>query len=334
MIWAYLAHVSFNMWEEADVKIPPSADERLRRVLELRRARPTLRFDDGVWERLLEALQGAGANMVVLDLGDGVRYDSHPEIAVENAWTTERLRREVRRLRSLGLEPIPKLNFSTAHDTWLGPYSRCVSTDAYYTVCRDLIAEVSDLFDTPRFFHLGMDEETAEHQRHYHYAVVRQHDLWWHDLGFLAGECERHGTRPWMWSDYGWNHWEAFRDRMPTSVLQSNWYYGDTFPLHALTPETARLETEVQIYDRLDLAGFDQIPTGSNWNNSVNFERTVAYCRSRIAPERLKGFMQTPWQPTIQACEHRLLAAVAQMSNAMGIEKNSHPVNPVKNSSS
>ena len=66
-------------------------------------------------------------------------------------------------LRALGIEPLPKLNFSTCHDAWLGPYSRMVSTPAYYDVCRDLIDEVAELFGGPRFFHLGMDEETAQH---------------------------------------------------------------------------------------------------------------------------------------------------------------------------
>jgi len=37
-------------------------------------------------------------------------------------------------------------------------------------VCRELIAEVVELFDSPRFFHLGYDEETAEHQAQYAYA--------------------------------------------------------------------------------------------------------------------------------------------------------------------
>jgi len=97
-------------------------------------------------------------NALVLDLGDGVRWDSHPEIAVENAWTPAKLREELDRARELGIEPLPKLNFSTAHDAWLGPYSRMVSTPQYYEVCRDLIDEASELFGRPRLFHLGMDE--------------------------------------------------------------------------------------------------------------------------------------------------------------------------------
>ena len=78
----------------------------------------------------------AGMNMLVIDLGDGIRYESHPEIAVQGAWPPARLREELARLRALGLEPIPKLNFSTAHDAWLHDYSRMVSTPAYYKVSR------------------------------------------------------------------------------------------------------------------------------------------------------------------------------------------------------
>ena len=67
----------------------------------------------------------------------------------------------------MGLEPIPKLNFSTAHDAWMGLYSLRVSAKPYYEVCRDLIKDAVNIFDGPRFFHLGMDGETAEHHRHY-----------------------------------------------------------------------------------------------------------------------------------------------------------------------
>ena len=171
MIWANLIHLSTNMWSDAEALEWKTKNECVTYC-------PTLRFDTKVWNALLRRMADAGLNMVVLDLGDGVRYESHPEIAVRRAWSPERLRRELAKMRELGLEPIPKLNFSTAHDTWMGPYARQVSSDAYYGVCRDLIREVTDLFDKPRFFHLGMDEETASHQRLYEYVVLRQGDLW------------------------------------------------------------------------------------------------------------------------------------------------------------
>jgi hypothetical protein len=201
----------------------------------------------------------------------------------------------------MGLEPIPKLNFSTTHDAWLGPYSRCVSTDAYYAVCRDLIAEVCAIFDSPRFFHLGMDEESAAYQTHQEYVVVRQHGLWWSDFYFLLEQVEKAGSRAWIWSDYLWRHPVEFFANMPKLVVQSNWYYGTTFGKDALP---------VKAYRDLEKHGYDQIPTGSNWTYQDNFERTVAYCRKRISPERLLGFLQTPWKPTLVAEKQHHLQAI------------------------
>ena len=81
------------------------------------------------------------------------------------------MRDEVVRLREMGLEPIPKLNFSTCHDAWLGPYARMVSTPQYYQVVKDLIAETIEMFGNPRLFHLGMDEEALVHQRQFEYVA-------------------------------------------------------------------------------------------------------------------------------------------------------------------
>jgi hypothetical protein len=297
LLWGNLLHLSYNMWCDREA---PDESPYIS-------ARSYLRFDESLWNDLLVEMAKAGMNMVVIDLGDGVRYESHPEIAVRDAWPPERLRNELAKIRSLGMEPIPKLNFSAAHDAWLAEYSRCVSTPVYYAVCRDLIAEVIALFDTPRFFHLGMDEETPEHQRHYEYMVVRQHDLWWHDLYFYIEQVERGGVRPWVWSDYLWHHPDLFWQKMPRSVVQSNWYYVNDF-----RPEI----TEVRAYLEMEERGYDQIPTGSNWSTPENFGLTVQFCREHIAPERLLGFLQTPWMPTLEERHAHHLAAIEQAARA------------------
>jgi len=271
-------------------------------------AKPYLRCDDSLWNDLLPAMADAGLNMVILDLGDGVQYASHPEIAVQNAWSVTRLKQELQKMRDLGLAPIPKLNFSTCHDAWLGQYARMVSTDIYYGVCRDLIAEVIDIFEAPRFFHLGMDEEIAyPHQQNFEYLVVRQYDLWWHDLNFYVEQVEKGGVRAWVWSDYVWHHAEEFYAKMPRSVLQSNWYYDLKFN---------RQVPEVKAYVELAAQGYDQVPTGSNYNTAGNFEKTVPYCLKNIAPERLLGFMQTVWRPTLEECRSRHLEAIAEVAKA------------------
>jgi len=286
--FAYLLHLGYNLWD--DWPSPGRLKERTGICPENVRYEAYLRYDSSVAADLLSRMASAGIRMVVLDLADGVRYKSHPEIAVRGAWTADRLRRELGRIRAMGMEPVPKLNFSATHDIWLGPYSRCVSTDTYYGVCRDLIAEICELFDGPRLFHLGMDEETAGHQRHQRYAVIRQYDLWWHDLYFFVGEVEKHGARAWVWSDYVWHHPREFFSKMPKTVLQSNWYYDTSF--------STRIPY-VKAY--LDLArhGYDQVPAAAITRSFESFEKTVDFASRHIPRRRLKGFLQTVWHPTL-----------------------------------
>lgn len=310
MIWANLLHLSYNFWCDWDAPI-------FRESQPHRQMQPYLRCDDSLWRDLTQRMSEIGMNMLVIDVGDGVQFSSHPEIAVENAWSQERLKDELARLRDLGLEPIPKLNFSATHDVWLKEYSRMVSTPQYYQVCRDLIAETAELFDGPRFFHLGMDEETAAHQRHDLYAVMRQHELWWHDFLLFVEASEKSGSRPWIWSDYIWHHQEEFLRLMPKNVLQSNWYYGTEFHDFA---EGDLQKTYVTAYDVLNKNGFDQIPTASNWSNDVNLEGTVRYCSAQISPGKLQGFLMTPWAPTLEAKRDHHMKALDQVQAAMNVK--------------
>lgn len=279
---------------------------------------PFVRFDDSVWNTLLNEMATVGMNMVVLNIGNCIQYESHPEISIKNAWSHEKLKSELAKCRKLGIEPIPKMNFSACHDLWLGKYSRMLSTDIYYEVCRDIINEVCALFDYPRFFHLGMDEETANHQRRLNYAVIRQYDLWWGDLYFLIGQVEKNGVRPWVWADYGWHHPEIFIRKMPKSVLQSNWYYGSRFDWEKEKQDDSKLgwTTYVKWYNELEKHGYDQIPTGSNHSNDENFGATVDYCKKIIDPARLAGFMTAPWRPTLSPCLDYHKEAIAQVGRA------------------
>jgi hypothetical protein len=299
LIWANLIHLSFNMWDDR-----PRQDDR-----DYYLAKSYLSCEDKLWDDILQRMADVGMNMVIIDVGDGVVFDSHPEVAIEKSWSTKRLREEVAKARALGLEPIPKLNFSTCHDLWLSPYDRMVSTETYYQVCRDLIAETLDLFDGPRFFHLGMDEETYDHQRNFSHVVIRQGDLWWHDLGILLDAVEKGGSRPWVWSDYMWHHPDLFFANMPKSVLQSNWYYDDAVDMDSV---------HGRAYRQLEERGYDQVPTGSNWSGQTkNMELTVERCKEVIAPERLFGFMQTPWRPTEEEFRDIHMDAIDQVARAM-----------------
>jgi hypothetical protein len=306
IMWGNLLHLGFNMWGESDCfKWDKYID-----------ASPVLRFDKETWDEILEQMVRVGMNTVVIDLGEGVKYESHPEIAVQGSWEVEQLKKELEKMRKMGLKPIPKLNFSAGHDEWLGEYSRCVSSKIYYQVCKDLINEVIEIFDTPELFHIGMDEETYSHQRFNKHAVVRNGDLWWNDLYFFVDLIEKKGVRAWVWSDYMWSHEDEYIKKMPKSVLQSNWYYSTFF-------EKANKEEAVGIraYRILEENGFDQVPTGSNWCRAHNFEETVDFCTKNIGKERLKGFLQTPWMPTVKERKYRHFEAVDLVRQAKGTVK-------------
>ncbi|WP_166353000.1 Tat pathway signal protein [Phytoactinopolyspora limicola] len=310
-IWAHLIHISYNMW--SDTPEP-------RRVSAYRDA---MQFDDRVWYEVTQRMADGGLTMAVLDLGDAIRYRSHPEIALGDAWTVERLTEELDRLRGLGLEPIPKLNFSTSHDAWLGDYHRQVSTPAYYQVCADLIQEISELFGRPRFFHIGMDEETAANQPRSRFVVVRQHELWWEDLAFLEEKVTATGARPWVWSDYAWRHPQEFYWRMSRSTLQSNWHYDLVFT-DDNEDDRPRIQPAQEVrgwryltYLDLDDQGFDQIPAASNYRQAKSFEKTVEFCRRRLDPARLLGFLQTTWLPTVGEFRAHHLAAVDQVAQVI-----------------
>ncbi|MCM8772426.1 MAG: Tat pathway signal protein [Candidatus Omnitrophica bacterium] len=290
MLWGYLIHLGYNMWEDHGPEHRVHPDEKIDYL-----PRTKLRCKEDVWDYIVEKLPEYGVNLLVIDLGEGLKYESHPELAIEGSWSVEKFKNKLKRIRDLGIEPVPKLNFSTAHDVWLGKYSRMVSTDIYYKVCSDLISEVIDIFDKPKFFHLGMDEETYEHQKGLLYAVVRHGDLWWNDLYFLINEVKKKKVRPWVWSDYLWRHENEFVEKMPKDVIQSNWYYGLDFDLN-----NEKISVYLNAYLKLDKYGYKQIPTGSNHAHFENFEKTVEFCKKNISSENLLGFLQTVWRPTVK----------------------------------
>ena len=58
---------------------------------------PKLDFEDEAWDAILESCQKNGLNQIVLDVGEGLQYKSHPELAREGAWTSScRIHRAMR----------------------------------------------------------------------------------------------------------------------------------------------------------------------------------------------------------------------------------------------
>lgn len=301
MIFAYMLSLSNHMW--GDETTPPGGWYLDPAYQEMNGV------DLSVWDETVRFLAERKFNLVLIDVGDGIKYESHPEVSAPDAWDKDFLKKKLNEMRALGLEPIPKLNFSTCHDTWLKKYRRMISTPTYYRVCADLIREVSEVFESPRLFHLGFDEEKADMQKLYESIIVRGTDLWWNDLFFLCAECEKHGARPWVWSDYSWHNIDLFLTKMPKSVLQSSWLY----KMFREYPADSIDRKRIEIFELLDQEGYDQILTGSLYNNVYNMQQNVAFGKDRLNAGGLMGYMAAPWLSMEEKNRYTLLDNAERM---------------------
>lgn len=302
-IWADLIHFGMNMW--GDVPSMPERYGIMTKVLTDEEfaaiTKPeyltldSVRFEEPFWRELSAKLRADGCNMILVDVGEFLRYPSHPELAIKGSWEPNRLKTEINRLKGMGFEVIPKLNFSTCHDAWLGPYMRMISTREYYQVCADIIRDTMEVFKGARWLHLGFDEEDMpNYHRRNSVMIIRQGELWWHDLLWFVRETEKYGARAWIWSDYIRRHpVEEFARRMPKTVLQSPWTYRTVKPTFD--------DPLIKIYLTLAENGYDVVPCGSNcYGNVDNFPAMADFCHRNLPAERFKGMLMAPWIKTIE----------------------------------
>ena len=300
-VWSYFIQLGNNMWRDRYSRTEHRGPDFCQAT---GRYCPEMDTDRTVWRDVVDFLPSCGFNAVVIDVGEGMKYDSHPELSVSDAWTKEELRAEVARMRTMGLEPVPKLNFSSCHDTWLREYAWMKGTAKYYEVVKDLIDEVCEVFDHPKFFHLGMDEEDlSTHNKGI--TIIRCDDLWCHDLYFYMDCVEKNGARPWIWGDFYWAHAETFKKKIPRECLISNWGY-----VRMQNPPSplSRIGVQTDTYVALHELGYDQVPCGSTWCCHQNIAQTVLFCKEKgLIDEHLLGFMVAPWTRTNEANRYWLL---------------------------
>ncbi len=280
---AALLHFGTNMWKEND---------------------GPLDMDYEVWQIATNKMAELDYNAVLIDMGDAVIYDGYPELAIEGSWTKAEFKKELDRLRKIGLTPYPKLNFSTGHDTWLKEYSYMVGTKKYYEVCKGTIEEMIDLFDTPEFIHLGMDEECHIMQINQNVSVARTFKKRLEDMNYLFDIVRAKGVRPWIWIDptaipeMGGE--ENFHKNIGKDVLLSNWHYGEVTQEQL---ETGTLSEWVKFFNTLDGWGYDQIPTTSIWGYHINSKEVIRYCENHLENDTINGYMIAPWLHTAKEYE-------------------------------
>ncbi len=291
-MWTYLIHLSNHVWDDP---LSPARGPYLNPAW-----KDTNGTDLKVWDQVIQALGEFKFNTLIIDVGDALQYDSHPEVSAPDAWSKDFMKQKLSEIRALGITPIPKLNFSTCHDAWLKEYGNMISTPIYYQVCADLIREVCEVFDYPKYFHLGMDEEVDRMQAYNGISVVRHTKMWVHDLHFLVAECEKHGARPMTWGGMIKVHREAFEKEITRDIIVCTGFYGRFLhpwekPNYKEDPGSFYGPDLYKIYEQL---GYDQIPTCSTWSYKQNQHQMLGFAKNEMNPEQLKGIMTAPWLVT------------------------------------
>ncbi|MBR1969215.1 MAG: hypothetical protein IKA17_02550 [Clostridia bacterium] len=293
---AFMLYLGENQWDDSPIRINARGS----------RYQPKLTTDRKVWREITDFAVEQGFNAIQIPTVDGVKYKSHPEIAIDGAWEVEELREELCRLREIGLTPIPELNFSTGHDIWLGEYSRMVSTPIYYEVVRDLIHENIEIFDTPEFFMMDQDEETHIVQRRMDFVCFRQNDLLWHDIEFMHNCMREKGVRPIMAVDLFANHKEDFLKHVKKDVVIMPWYYltlqEDAKEKLPKLNDPADWEnynkfliSKIESYSELPKLGYDVFPMVSDCYKDFGIDHSIKHIANDVPEDKLLGVTVAPW---------------------------------------
>ena len=174
-----------------------------------------------------------GLNTLIVDIADGVIYESHPELKRHYSVPMEDLRRLAEYAHDKDIDFVPKLNFSKSgrnqHDMWMRPYWHNIgwtrNLDEYWKVAGDLINELVEVCEPDNFFHIGMDED--------HYRSLNQYV---EAVKILNEKISKYGLKPVMWNDTCYENRdviaEVYADKMraaepliPKDMVQLLWDY-------------------------------------------------------------------------------------------------------------
>lgn len=287
-MWAYMIYLGSNMWAKKGEVRPYYVDPE-------RQYKETMVTEKDIWRKITDFLPGCGFNTLLIDIGEGVKLESYPQLAIPGSWEKQELKEELIRLREMGITPIPKLNFSTCHNAWMQDFSYMVGSEPYYRMCEETVSELIELFDTPEFFHLGLDEELVQTQLYFPITTVRTPQKQLEDANKLFKVCLEKGVRPWMWIDLpaidSFGGEESFQQNIPKEVLISNWFYGFLY--------RSKPVKEAELYKKLGEWGYEQVPTSSTCLRNLNTRQTMKYCKENVEPSSIRGYLAAPWQSTI-----------------------------------
>jgi DNA-binding ferritin-like protein len=184
---------------------------------------------------LVDQLALFGYNALYLhftdDQGLTVVLNSHPELVSSYAMSQETIRRLIQHAASAGIEIIPEVE-AWGHAGWILDHHPHLAdatdtgtlemgNEAVYTLLDAVIAEVTELFTSSRYIHIGMDEAwfpavpdtTPELDRQIAAHVNR-----------VAEMVRSRDRTPMMWADMV-THRPRVLDELPRDIVMVDWRY-------------------------------------------------------------------------------------------------------------
>ncbi len=248
-------------------------------------------FDIEVGMQVIDAMAEAGLNLLMLDVKDGIRYSSHPELTRHYSCERETLTRLAQHAKERSIETVIKLNFSQSpihqHNHWFRPHNDLFDSLKYWKLAFEIIDELLELVPGCRFFHIGMDEDHSRSYGQYVEAIKTLH----------AGLAERK-LRTLIWNDSAcrWASAAIHRDKSleaerlaPKDITHVFWDYDDWDP---------------EGPSRIRGLGLDL------WGAPGGRPELVARMRDRLLDAGGSGILLTQWTPCVPARRDALLERI------------------------
>ncbi|MCM8774046.1 MAG: hypothetical protein NC820_04865 [Candidatus Omnitrophica bacterium] len=188
-------------------------------------------FDLDLGIEIVEEIKKVGLNLLIIDCADGIRYNSHPELARRYTLPPSYLKKLVKYAKENGIEVVPKLNFSQSryhhHNDWFYPYNELFDNPQYWQIAFDIIDELIEICQPQRYFHIGMDED--------HDRAISQYI---NAIKTLRKHLKQRKLKTLMWNDSAQSkralvHAEKVMyalDNIPKDVVQILWDYNNVQP--------------------------------------------------------------------------------------------------------
>ena len=94
MLWGAMIYLSDHQW--ADEHTPAGGWYDAKPYNEC------ISTEVSAWDKCVQFMAERKYNLVLIDVGDGIKYESHPEISAPNAWNKDFLRKKLAEM--LGLD--------------------------------------------------------------------------------------------------------------------------------------------------------------------------------------------------------------------------------------